>query len=101
MADTTAQHIVARNDEDLKERLVAVAEQAQIPNASQFVDMNMGRLVSTPIDGSSTITTVHAYASQVRAEAVAQLPPPAGKNPAAVTDTQLSAAIQAVWKPSN
>lgn len=101
MVDTTAQHIAARNDKDLLDRLVAVAEQAQIPNAAEFVQTQMGRLVSTPIDGDSTITTVHAYASQVREEAVKQLPLPAGLNPAAVTDQQLSTAIQAVWEPSN
>lgn len=100
MADTTAQHIAARNDKNLKERLVAVAEQAQIPNAAQFVDMNMGRLVSTPIEGGTTITAVHAYAKQVRDDAVSQLPPPAGLNPAAVTDTQLTDAIQSVWNPA-
>lgn len=98
MADTTAQHIAARNDKELKERFIATAEQAQVPNAAQFVEMNMGRLVSTEV-GGTTVTAVHAYATQVRTEALAQVPPPAGLNPAAVVDSQLAAAVQAVWAP--
>lgn len=99
MTDTTAQHIAARNDEDLRDRLVAAAEQAHIDSPEAFVTVNIGRLVSTPVDGDSTITTVHAYADDVRKQAVAQLPPPPGLNPGAVTDAHLAAAIQAVWNP--
>lgn len=99
MTDTTAQHIAARNDSDLKERLVAAAEQAHVDNPQLFVDQNIGRLISTPIEGDSTITTVHAYANEVRKAAVAALPPAPGLNPGAVTDTHLAAAIQAVWNP--
>lgn len=99
MTDTTAQHIAARDDEDLVARLVAAAEQAHIPEPAQFVRTNIGKIISTPIEGTSTITTVYAYAAQVRADAVAQLPLPAGINPAAVTDAQLTSAISAVWAP--
>lgn len=100
MADTTAQHIAARNDQDLADRLVAVAEQQQIPNAATFVEQNMGRLVSAPIEGATTVTAVHAYASQVYQDAVAALPPKPGLNPAAVTDAQLADAVTAVWQPT-
>lgn len=99
MTDTTAQHIAARDDEDLRARLLAAAEQAHIDNLDTFVAMNIGRLISTPVDGDSTITTVHAYANEVRGAAVAALPPSPGLNPAAVTDVHLAAAIQAVWNP--
>ena len=99
MTDTTAQHIAARNDEDLKERLVAAAEQAHIDNPQSFVDQNMGKLISTPVEGESTITTVHAYAADVRRQALEAVPPAPGLNPAAVTDTHLATAIQAVWNP--
>lgn len=99
MPDTTAQHIAARNDEDLIERLVAAAEQHGIQNAAEFVRMNAGKLVSTDI-GGTTVTAVHAYASSVYREAVASLPPKPGANPAAVTDVQLAQAIQAVWEPT-
>lgn len=99
MADTTAQHIAARDDQDLVNRLVAAAEQAHIDNPDGFVRQNVGRIISTEISGGATITAVHAYASTVYAEAVAALPPKPGLNPAAVTDTQLAEAIQAVWAP--
>lgn len=97
MTDTTAQHIAARNDEDLRERLVA--EQQQIPNAAGFVEQNLGRLVSADISGT-TPTAVHAYASQVYKDAVAALPPKPGLNPAAVTDAQLADAVTTVWQPT-
>lgn len=97
MTDTTAQHIAARDDQDLTARLIAAAEQAHIPNADGFVRMNAGRLISTEIDGGTTITAVHAYASSVYVDAVAALPPKPGVNPAAVTDAQLSQAVQLVW----
>jgi len=100
MTDTTAQHIAARDDQDLVARLVAVAEQQHIDNPEQFVRTNVGKLISTDIGGGSTITSVHAYASTVRQEAVDQLPPSAGANPAAVTDAQLAQAVSAVWNPS-
>ena len=99
MTDTTAQHIAARNDQDLRDRLVAVAEQAQVPNAASFVDQNLGKLVSADI-GGTTVTAVHAYASQVYQDAVAALPPKPGLNPAAVTDAQLADAVTAVWQPN-
>lgn len=100
MTDTTAQHIAARNDKDLKERMVAAAEQAHIDNPELFVDQNIGKLISTPVEGESTITTVHAYAADVRRQAVEALPPAPGLNPGAVTDVHLAAAIQAVWNPT-
>ena len=119
MTDTTAQHIAARNDEDLFDRLVATAEQQGIDQAEQFVRMNIGKLVSTKVEGDNTITTVHAYASGVRANAFAlkqapegiDLPaaialinaltaPAPGKNPGAVTDTHLATAVTAVWNPT-
>lgn len=96
--DSTSQHIAARNDEDLVARLIAAAEQSNIPNAEMFVRSQVGRLVSTDI-GGTTVTAVHAYATNAYNEAVSLLPPKPGLNPAAVTDEQLAAAIQAVWAP--
>lgn len=100
MTDTTAQHIATRDDSDLVARLVAAAEQAHIPNPDQFVRGNVGKIISTEIEGATTITAVYAYAAAVRETAVAALPPKPGANPAAVTDTQLAQAIQAVWAPT-
>jgi hypothetical protein len=98
MTDTTAQHIAARDDADLTARLIAAAEQAHIPNADNFVATQKGRIISTEV-GGSTLTAVHAYAKNAYDEAVAALPPRPGLNPAAVTDEQLAAAVQAVWAP--
>lgn len=100
MTDTTAQHIAARDDKDLRSRLVAAAEQAHVDNPESFVQANIGRLISTKINGDTTVTAVHAYASSVYDAAVAALPPAPGLNPAAVTDDQLAQAIQAVWGPN-
>jgi len=100
MADTTAQHMAARDDEDLTARLVAAAEQAHIPNPASFVESNVGRLVSTEISAGTTLTSVHAYAAGQYQIAVDALPPRPGMNPAAVTDSQLAAAVLAVWEPT-
>lgn len=99
MTDTTEQHIAARDDKDLLERLVASAEQAHIPQADNFVLTNIGKLISTDIGDGITLTSVHAYTSGVYAAAVAALPPRPGADPAAVTDAQLAQAIQLVWSP--
>lgn len=96
MTDTTAQHIAARDDEDLVSRLVAIAEQAHIPEPSSFVRTQVGRIISTDIGGGTTITAVHAYASSVYQDAVDLLPPKPGINPAAVTDEQLMSAVTLV-----
>jgi len=85
---TTAQHIAARNDADLLARLVAAAEMAGVPAAQQWTEAHRGALVAADI-GGTTIADVHAYA-------VSQQPPPPGANPAAVTDAQLTTAVQAV-----
>lgn len=97
--DSTAQHIAARDDEDLKKRLVATAEQAHIPNAAGFVESRLGDLVSTKLDGDTTITSVHAYATAQYEAAKAALPPAPGLNPAAVTDAQLQRAVDLLWNP--
>lgn len=100
MTDTTAQHIAARDDLDLQQRLIAAAEQMGITAAQSAVVQNLGALISKPITVNgeeTTVTKVHGYASQVRAELLASaaaLPP--GLNPSAVTDDHLRAAIAAV-----
>ena len=87
---TLAQHTAARNDTDLLTRLIAAAEQAGIPNAQQWAEQHRGALVSARI-GDTTIADVHAYAA-----ATYEPTPRPGENPAAVTDTQIAEAVQAV-----
>lgn len=90
---TLSQHIAARNDDDLAERLVAAAEQAGVPQPAQWVEQHRGRLVSVPI-GDTTVADVHAYAV-----ATYNPTPRPGANPAAVTDAQLAQAVDAVFNP--
>lgn len=97
---TTMQHIAARDDLDIQHRLIAAAEQSEIPNASSIVAQNIGKLVSASIvvNGETTsIAAVHAYAADVRDQYLADeraMSP--GLNPGAVTDVILAAALQAV-----
>jgi len=98
---TTAEHIAARDDGDLRNRLVAAAEQLGILSPAAAIDGQLGRIVSTPITVAgqeTTVTAVHAYANAVRSEYLSDtraLPP--GLNPGAVTDDHLRAAILAVF----
>lgn len=87
---TIAQHNTARNDYDLLARFVGAAEQEGIINAQMWAEQHRGALVSTQI-GDTTIADVHAYAV-----ATYEPTPRPGENPAAVTDAQISAAVQAV-----
>lgn len=89
-----AEHMSARNDNDLFQRLVAAAEMAGVEAPEQFVGLNRGKLISTPIevDGqTTTLSAVHAYAV-----ATYQPVPRPGANPAAVTDQHLKEAIKAL-----
>ena len=93
---TTTQHINARTDPDLLARFVAAAEQADVPDASAWVQANMGRLVCIVVDGTQTVSDVHAYAAVSRQQYVDATPPRPGENLGAVTDTHLAAAITAL-----
>ncbi|MFD4957154.1 hypothetical protein [Microbacterium sp. NPDC058389] len=93
---TTTQHINARSDVDLQERFIAVAEQRGIGGARQWVQQNMGQLVTAEVDGAQTVADVHAYAKETRDQYIAATAPPPGLNLGAVTDTHLATAITAV-----
>lgn len=92
---TTTQHINARNDPDLLARFIAAAEQADVTDASAWVQANMGRLVTVEVDGVKTIADVHAYADEVRTAYIKATPERPGANLGAVTDPHLLAAINA------
>lgn len=88
---TLAQHTAARKDDDLLARFIAAAEQLGISNeASLWVEQNRGRLVAVDI-ANTTVADVHAYAVATYSPT-----PRPGENPAAVTDDQIRAAIEAV-----
>lgn len=94
---TTAQHIEARDDIDLQRRLIAAAEQANVPNAQSAVASALGKLVGLEIEvygETTTIADVYANAAAVRREHLADekaLPP--GQNPNRVTDEILVTAV--------
>lgn len=87
---TLAEHIAARNDADLLARFVAAAEMAGIDNPQGWAEAHRGEIVCAKI-GDTTVSDVHAYA-------VATYQPTSrpGANPAAVTDQQIIAAVNAV-----
>lgn len=87
---TLAEHIAARGDRDLMERVAAAAEKNGIPNARQWAEQNMGAIVSTTLDGDTSVADVYAYAV-----ATYEPTPPPGLNPAAVTDPQIVEAVVA------
>lgn len=100
---TTAEHIAARDDQDIQARLIATAEIRGVLNARAWVGQHLAELVSTGVvvNGENTsVTATYAYAAAVREEYLADeraLPP--GKNPGAVTDPILLAAVEAVLEP--
>lgn len=75
---TTTQHIIARNDPDLLDRFVAAAEQEGVPDASAWVQANLGALIAAEVEGGQVI---------------AATPERAGASLAAVTDTHLTTAL--------
>lgn len=94
MASTT-QHINARNDPDLLARFIAAAEQADVADASAWIQANMGRLVCVEVDSGQTVSDVHAYADATRQAYIDATPERPGANLSAVTDANLAAAIAA------
>lgn len=88
---TIAQHIAARDDRDLQDRLVAAAEMTGVPDPARWVAENVGALVCTSI-GDTTVADVHAFAVAEKGHP----PLPAGADPAFITDEHLKAAVAAV-----
>lgn len=93
---TTAEHLAARADINLNERLMAAAEQGGVVDAQAWVTANLGALLTAQVATSQTIVDVYGSALVGYEAALAAVPPAPGKNPAAVTDEHLSAAIAAV-----
>lgn len=90
---TLAQIITARDDRDLQSRIIAAVQEAGLEET--WARPLMGRLVTQPIpaeSGATTIADVYAYAAAVWTPDKAA----PGSNPAAVTDTQIRAAVAAL-----
>jgi hypothetical protein len=93
---TTSQHINARNDLDLQQRFIAMAEMEEIPDAAAWVSQNMSKLVNVDVENGQKVSDVYNYAKEVRDNHIASTPLPPGKNLGAVTDTHISTAIAAI-----
>jgi hypothetical protein len=95
MASST-QHIAARNDADLLDRFIAIAEKAGIRDAASWVQPRMGKLVRQDVSNGETIADVHATADTTRKAYTEATPPRPGADLTAVTDALLDAAIREV-----
>lgn len=93
---TSKQIIEAARDEDLRERLAALAAARTIPNPTAWVAARLQELVSVDLDAGGpskdSIATIYEYAQTQYERALRP-----GENPAWITDEQLQAAIQRLW----
>ena len=100
MANSLNDFIQAAADTHLRDRFIAAAQEAGVPQAEFWVDQNRGDLtrssVGDPGNADATIVSVYAYAAAVYKQTA---PPPPGFDPAAVTDNHIRAAIQNVITP--
>lgn len=91
---TSAQIIAAASDGDLLARAAALG--AMLGHTQPVIEHAWRRLVSTEVTiggETTTLARVHDYAAQVREQALAQVPDLPGRNPAAVTDAMILAAL--------
>ena len=97
MSQTSAALIAAFADNDLYERIVALGAIYGI--TPDQIAASRWPIVIAPAasTGTDTISSVYAYALDVRNQAVAALPPSPGANPAAVTDAQIIYALSLVF----
>lgn len=94
---TSAAIIAASRSTPLRDRFVALGATLDPPMTQGEVDVAMTRLAAAPVNGSSdTVGSVFEYASAVRAQAVAALPPDPGADPAQLLDSHLVHALQHV-----
>ena len=100
MTATLNQLNAAANDPDLRARLELAAAEAVIAPTDvasrQLVWDRIIAVISAPLANGTSIMDAYAYADDVRSEALAQVPPPPGSNPAAVNDDMLREAVRSV-----
>lgn len=90
---TIAEHIAARDDQDLRARLIAAAEMAGIAAPESWVQSRIGNLVAATIATGSTLADVHAFARAEKAKVPVFSP---GADPDFITDTLVKEAVAAV-----
>ena len=102
---TSHQILAASSDKDLEQRFVAIAAVKGIENPRYWVADRMLQLAATVVADGQTVADVYAYADTVRKQRMAELQAELaefenpGKDLAAVTDTYLATAIDAVNTP--
>lgn len=100
MSVPSAALIAAFADNDLYERLVALGATLGL-TPDQIAEKRWPLIIAQANNtGSDTIASVYDYAYEVRANAVAALPPAPGKNPGAVTDDHILYALGSVFQPA-
>jgi hypothetical protein len=103
---TSNQILAASSDKDLEQRFVAIATAKGIENPRYWVADRMMQLANAIVADGQTVADVYAYADTVRKQRTAELQAELaelenpGKDLAAVTDTYLATAIDALTTPA-
>lgn len=84
---TLADQIDATRDSDLLARIIAAAQQKDVPNAQQWAESNRGRIVATDLGDGKSLSSEYALAKKAKGL-------PAGADPEYVTDDQVLAAVE-------
>lgn len=99
---TSKSILSAALDNDLLQRAIAIAADEGVKNPEGELAHRMFDLATAPVtDDGSTVASVYEYATAVREEALAKVPPEPGANPAAVTDEHLRYAIRHRFLPTS
>lgn len=95
---TSSAIINASKDNDLRERLIALAAEAKIQNPQLFVESHLQQLAASEVnDNGDTIASVYEYTESVYHKELAKLVAP-GKNLGGVTDNYLRYALENVLR---
>lgn len=103
---TSNQILAASSDKELEQRFVAIAASKGVENPRYWVADRMMQLANAIVTDGQTIADVYAYADDNHRQAVADLQAQLdglqtpGANLAAVTDTHLRSAIDALTTPA-
>lgn len=103
---TSNQILAASSDTELEQRFVAIATAKGIENPRYWVADRMMQLANAVVQDGQTVADVYAYADTARKQRMAELQAELdglqapGADLAAVTDTYLATAIDALTTPT-
>lgn len=103
---TSNQILAASSDKELEQRFIAIAAAKGVENPRYWVADRMLQLANAIVADGQTVADVYAYADTVRQQRMAELQAELdglqapGSDLAAVTDTYLAAAIDALTTPA-